>query len=171
MTIPPKFSLEQFDIKPFSSQLDLSDFNCDFEEEDLGLNEFIHKEAMDYQHDCMGSTYIFFNQNIPMGFVTIAMYAIEVKETKLRMVTSEKRYPALLLGRLGVDNNYRNRHVGRCIVQWTVAHAKALAKEVGCRFVVVLTRQSKVVFYERCGFEVCPKYDNKKKVLMNFQIA
>jgi predicted N-acetyltransferase YhbS len=141
------------------------------EEEDWGLNEFIHTEALEYQQDCMGSTYVFFHQDVPMGFATIAMYAIEVKETKLGRVTSEKRYPALLLGRLGVDNNYRKRHVGLCMVQWTVARAQVMAKEIGCRFVVVLTRQSKVGFYKECGFEVCPNYDNKKKVLMNFQIA
>ena len=171
MTELPKFSLEQFEIKPFSSQLDLSNFDCSFEEEDLGLNEFIHTEALEYQQDNMCSTYVFFHQNIPVGFVTIAMYAIEVKETKLLRVTSEKRYPALLLGRLGVANNYRKRHVGLCMVQWTVARAQVMAKEIGCRFVVVLTRQSKINFYKNCGFEVCPKYDKKQKVLMNFQIA
>jgi GNAT superfamily N-acetyltransferase len=163
MTASPKFSLQQFEIKPIVSKSELSSFDCSLGEEDLGLNEFIHNEALEYQQDCMGATYVFFNQHIPVGFVTIAMYAIEVKETKLRIVTNEKRYPALLLGRLGVDNNFRDRHAGRCIIQWTVAHAQELAKEIGCRFVVVLTRPSKVDFYEKCGFEVCPKYDKKKR--------
>ena len=60
------------------------------------------------------------------------------------------------------DNNYRGRHVGRCMVQWTVAHAQELAKGVGCRFVVVLTVPSKVGFYQKCGFEVCPRYEKKR---------
>ena len=73
MTVPPKFSLQQFDIKLLISQFDFSNFDCSHEEEDLGLNEFIHNEALEYQQDCMGSTYVFFHQGIPLGFVTIAM--------------------------------------------------------------------------------------------------
>ena len=151
--------------------MDFSNFDCSNEEEDLGLNELIHTEALQYQRDCMGITYVFLNRNMPLGFVTIAMYAIEVKETRLRIVTSEKRYPALLLGRLGVDNNYRRQDIGCCMIQWVVAFAQEQTKKMGCRFVVVLTRQSKVDFYKKCGFEVCPKYEKKNKVLMNFQIA
>ena len=157
MTSSPKFILNQFDIKPLNAQHNLSSFDCSYEEGYLGLNEFIHKEALQYQQSFMGPTYVFFYQNSFVGYVTIAMYAIEVKETRLGITAKEKRYPTLLLGRLAVDNNYRERHAGLCIVQWTVACAEELAKNIGCRFVVVLTVPSKVGFYQKCDFETCPR--------------
>jgi GNAT superfamily N-acetyltransferase len=165
-----KFDLEHLVVKQITEDVDLSGFDCS-RDDTLGLNEFIHKEAIKYQNDCMGSTYMFYYQDFLVGYVTIAMYAIEVKETRLRIVTNEKRYPALLLGRLGVHNDYRDRNIGRSICTWTIGFAKDFSKKLGCRFVVLLTSQSTVGFYLKCGFEICPKYEKKQKVLMYFQIA
>ena len=164
--------LEQLSVKKLSEELDLSSFDCSVDDT-LGLNEFIHKEALEYQKERMGITYVFCYQSIPVGYVTLAMYTIEVKETRLqrlRIIRNEKRYPALLLGRLGVDNNYRERHIGRNMCLWVVGLAKAHSNEIGCRFVVVLTKKEKVEFYKKCEFEIAPKYENKEKILMYFQI-
>ena len=165
-----KVDLQQLTVKTLDGQVDVSHFDCSTDDV-LGINEFIHKEAMKYQNDSMGITYLFYYQTVLVGYVTVAMYAIEVRETRLRMVTNEKRYPALLLGRLGVHNDHRGRHVGLCICLWTIGLAKEMARRVGCRFVVLLTSPMKVGFYQKCGFEICPKYEKKKKVLMNFRIS
>jgi len=108
----------------------------------LGLNEFIHKEAMQYQKESRGITYLFYINDVAIGYVTVAMHAIEVKETRLGIVTRKKHYPALLLGRLGVHNDYRGRNVGYSICLWTIGLAKELSKKIGCRFVVLLTEQA-----------------------------
>jgi hypothetical protein len=165
-----KVDLDQLIVRSLDEQADVSQFDCGLDDV-LGIDEFIHKEAMQYQNDSMGITYLFYHQNVLVGYVTVAMYAIEVKETRLRMVTSEKRYPALLLGRLGVHNGYRHRHVGLSICLWTIGLAKELSRKIGCRFVVLLTSPTKVGFYQKCGFEICPKYEKKKKVLMNLRIS
>jgi GNAT superfamily N-acetyltransferase len=165
-----KFDLQKLTVKSLNKEMDLSCFDCS-QDDDLDLNGFIHNEALQYQQDGMGTTYTFHYQNDFVGYVTVAMHAIEVKETRLHIVTNQKHYPALLLGRLGVHNNYRNRGVGHSMCLWTIGYAKKLSKEVGCRFVVLLTTPSKVEFYRKCGFEVCPKYERKQKVLMYFQIS
>jgi len=165
-----KFDLQQLNVRQLEEQTDISGFDCS-KEDVLGLNEFIHKEAKQYQKNCMGSTYLFHFQSVFVGYVTVAMYAIEVKETRLRIVTNEKRYPALLLGRLGVHNDYRKRNIGRSICLWTIGLATEFSKKVGCRFVIVLTSPEIISFYEKCGFVICPKYEKKKKVLMYFQIS
>jgi predicted N-acetyltransferase YhbS len=133
-----KLDLQEIIVKILSEQTEVSHFDCS-KDDVLGINEFIHKEAVQYQRDSMGITYVFYYQNAIVGYVTVAMYTIEVKETKLRIVTSEKRYPALLLGRLGVHNEYRGRNIGHSICLWTIGLAKELSKKVGCRFVVLLT--------------------------------
>jgi predicted N-acetyltransferase YhbS len=163
-------SLEQLTVRLLSGGMGLQDFDCSTDDT-LGVNEFIHKEALQYQNELRGMTYVFCYDGVNVGYVTVAMHAIEVKETKLRMVTREKHYPALLLGRLGVHNDFRDRNVGSALCRWTIGFGKELSKRVGCKFVVLLTVQPKVRFYEKCGFEMCPKYGKKQKVLMYFQLS
>lgn len=163
-------SLAQLSVRLLSEGINLQDFDCSHDDP-LGVNEFIHKEALQYQNELRGMTYVFCYDGVSVGYVTVAMHAIEVKETKLRIVTREKHYPALLLGRLGVHNDFRNRNVGSALCRWTIGLGNELSKRVGCKFVVLLTAQLKVKFYEKCGFEICPKYGKKQKVLMYFQLS
>lgn len=162
--------LQQLTVKTLDNDTNLLCFDCSLDDT-LGLNEFIHKEAVQYQKESRGITYLFYINDVAIGYVTVAMHAIEVKETRLGIVTREKHYPALLLGRLGVHNDYRGRNVGYAICLWTIGLAKELSKKIGCRFVVLLTEQSKIGFYKKCGFEMCPKYEKKTKVLMYIQIV
>jgi hypothetical protein len=47
---------------------------------------------------------------------------------------------------------------------WAIGLAERLSNELGCRFVVVLTKsESRVKFYMDCGFQECP-LNQKKKV-------
>jgi predicted N-acetyltransferase YhbS len=163
-------SLDQLTVRLLSEGMDFQNFDCSHDDP-LGVNEFIHKEALQYQNELRGVTYIFSYSGVCVGYVTVAMHAIEVKETRLRIVTSEKHYPALLLGRLGVHNDFRDRNIGSALCRWTIGFGKELSKRVGCKFVVLLTAPSKVKFYEKCGFEMCPKYERKQKVLMYFQLS
>jgi len=59
-------------------------FDCSLGDE-LGLNEFIHKEALQFQNENMGITYLFFFYDVIVGFATLSMSQIEIKETKIRL--------------------------------------------------------------------------------------
>jgi len=160
-----KFTLDNFSVKKLDAQTNLSDFNCS-EQDDLGLNEFIHKEALDYQKESMGVTHLFYLNDTIVGYITVAMGSISVKQTKLRLKSYDDkvRYPAMLLGRLGVDNKFRRRAIGKCMCKWSIGLAENLSKEVGCRFIVLVTKsESRVKFYKDCGFQECPTYGKKKK--------
>lgn len=165
-----KVDLSQLSVKKLDKKVNLSDFDCSLDD-DLGLNEFIHKEALDFQREALGVTHLFYYQGVLVGFATVAMGSVSVKETTLRLpfFGTKRRYPALLLGRLGVDNKYRKRHIGHCICLWTIGLAKELSERIGCRFVILMTNQPTVKFYQKSGFDICPKYEKKEKVLMYFQ--
>jgi len=79
---PTKFIPDDFSIKKLYEKTDLSGFACT-ESDDLGLNEFIHKEALGYQREHMGVTYLFHNDDRIAGYITVAMGSISVKMTKL----------------------------------------------------------------------------------------
>ena len=146
---------------------DLSSFNCS--KDDLaGCNEFIHTEAKQYQDENLGVTHLFLYKERIVGFATLAMSEIETKDIP-SLTPKTKNYPALLIGRLAVHNDYRKRNVGANICLWCLALARELSKEVGCKVVTVLT-EGKSDFYKKCNFKTVPKYENKRKVWLYLQV-
>jgi hypothetical protein len=166
-----KFVPSDFSVKKLDAQIDLSGFSCT-DGDDLGLDEFIHTEALDYQNESMGVTYLFYNGNQIVGYITIAMGSIGVKMTKLRLgfFGDKIRYPAILLGRLAVQNGLRRRAVGKCMALWCIGLAQRLSAEIGCRFIVLVTKgESRIKFYSECGFQESP-IDQKEMKMMYFQL-
>jgi predicted GNAT family N-acyltransferase len=145
----------------------LSEFDCSKDDE-MGLNEFIHAEALQFQKENMGLTYLFFYDNIIVGFATLAMSQIEIKETKIKLPfkTKIQDFPALMIGRLATDNNYRGRHVGENICLWCLSKVKQLSAQVGCKLIIILTNDKKKTFYLNCGFDMVPKFEKKAKKWM-----
>lgn len=158
-----KFSLNDFSVKKLDDKTDLSEFDCS-DNDDFGLDEFIHKEALEYQKESMGVTHLFYNENKIAGYVTVAMGSIGVKMTELEVeIYDKKRYPALWLGRLAVHSKLRRRAVGKCMILWCIGLAKQASIEIGCRFIVLVTKgESRIKFYTDCGFRECP-VDLKEK--------
>jgi hypothetical protein len=159
-----KFAPDDFSVKKLDAQTDLSGFDCS-ENDNLGLDEFIHKEALGYQKESMGTTYLFYNSEKIVGYITVAMGSIGVKMTTLHLdIFGDKiRYPAILLGRLAVQNGLRRRAVGKCMTLWCIGLAQRLSAEIGCRFIVLVTKgESRIKFYNECGFQES-HIDQKKK--------
>jgi predicted GNAT family N-acyltransferase len=156
MSSKNKFNLNDFSVKKLDDKTDLSEFDCS-DNDDLGLDEFIRKEALEYQNEGMGVTHLFYNNDKIAGYITVAMGSIGVKMTELEVeIYDKKRYPALWLGRIGVHNNLRRRAVGKCMVLWCIGLAKRVSTEMGCRFIVLVTKDaSRIKFYAECGFREC----------------
>jgi GNAT superfamily N-acetyltransferase len=162
---------EDLRFEILNAKHDLSGFDCSKDDE-MGLNEFIHEDALQFQKENLGITYLFFRGDDIVGFATLAMGQIEIKQTKVKLPFEPRirDFPALMIGRFATDNNYRGRHVGLNISLWCVSKAKQLSREVGCRLIVILTNDKKFAFYENCGFEMIPKYVNKTKKWMYLPI-
>jgi predicted GNAT family N-acyltransferase len=150
---------------------DLSAFDCS-KDDDMGLNEFIHKEGLQYQNEKLGVTSLFFYNGKIVGFATLAMSQIEIKlaPALLPFKVTIKDYPALLIGRIAAHNEYRDRHIGKSICLWCIEKAKEMSKEIGCKLVIVLTKERLVKFYQRVGFEIVEKSKNKERQWMFLKV-
>ena len=155
---------EELRFEILNEKHDLSKFHCS-EADEMGLNEFIHDEALQFQNEHLGVTYLFFHHNNIVGFATLAMSQIEIKQTKVTLPFEPniRDYPALLIGRLATDNKYRGRHVGLNISLWCVSKAKQLSTEVGCRLIIIMTNDKKSSFYQKLRFHDGPKVRTKSK--------
>ena len=150
-----EIDFEQIKHSKLSENDDLSSFDCSLDDE-MGINEFIHKEALAYQSERLGTTYLFRYHDDIVGFVTISMGDIRAKEVEDedQMKQSIRTYPALYIGRLGVDNEYRGRDIGKHICRWCVGFAVDISERIGCRYVTLHTTKKLFSFYKRCNFKV-----------------
>ena len=68
---------------------------------------------------------------------------------------SKPRYPALDIAYLAVQDKWRNKHIGRFLIEMIVKQARAQTL-AGCQFITVealaTSEYNAVGFYERCGF-------------------
>jgi hypothetical protein len=69
----------QLTVKTLEQSDELSRFDCS-KNDSMGLNEFIHSEATRYQEEKLGVTYLFYYVGQTVGFATLAMSQIEIKE-------------------------------------------------------------------------------------------
>jgi hypothetical protein len=89
MSLSNKFNLNDFSVKKLDEKVDLSEFDCS-DNDDLGLDEFVHKEAWEYQNEGMGVTHLFYNDEKIAGYITVAMGSIGVKMTKMDIEIYDK---------------------------------------------------------------------------------
>lgn len=132
---------------------DLASFNCDADD-DSGCNDFIHKldEAKQYQKERHGITYLFYYDETLIGYVTLAMSSISAQRLEEAETVRLRFYPCLLIGRLAVDNSWRRKGIGSYLAEWATGLAMELSEIIGCRYVVLEAKESKVTFYSGCGF-------------------
>lgn len=150
-------------ILPYSRENYDETFDCT-DGDTMGLNEFYHDEALDYQDERLGITYVFNYDSKTVGYATIAMSKIVRDEIKrrFRLPIPQQDYPALLIGRLAVDNKWRKKYIGTNICKWCIGRAVSLSEEIGCRYVVLQTDEEHKFFYEKCGFSLFKEEPNRK---------
>lgn len=161
------FRLQELSFRKLTEDVELSSFCCDKDDE-LGIDEFIHSEALDYQKGHYGVTYLFYHSNEIVGFVTVAMGSVRAKELPEEMETNDesriKTFPSLLIGQLGVDNKYRKRNLGSILCDWCVGLAVELSDRIGCRYVSPVTNKNKIDFYRKCEFKT--ENPNKERIML-----
>lgn len=151
----PRINIAAIIFRKLEQNDDLSAFNCDYED-DGGCNDFIHNEdeAKKYQKERHGISYLFFYEGTMIGFITLAMSSIiaprlDAEEEKIDLPF----YPCLFIGRLGVNNDWRRKGVGTYLANWATGLAIEMSEQIGCRYVVLEAKESKIDFYKHIGFK------------------
>ena len=89
------------------------------------------------------------------GFYTLSAYSLQRSAVSAGWVTrnTPSSIPAILLGMLAVDENYRNRGLGSALLQDAVLRSRFVADNIGAKALVVdpLTDELEG-FYAKFGF-------------------
>lgn len=150
----------------------LGDHNLNIELFDCGrkdINDFFHNDAQHFQDELFGKTYFFCLQNKPERIVaafTVANASIFTKHlpnSRRKKIGSEVRhekgllnYPAVLLGRLGVDKEFHGNHIGTQIIDFVARWFSSNDNPSGCRHLIVDAYNEKelIDFYRKSGLEL-----------------
>ena len=140
-------------------------FSCD----DDDLDELFSKDCLINQSKLLGKTYFFCLKSQPDTIVTAFSLSNDsirltnritdeykeqfLTDTELRDKTL-KRFPAVLIGRLGTSKDFAGRGYGSAIMDFIKVLFRT-NNRTGCRFLIVdaLNRPDTLRFYEKNGFQ------------------
>lgn len=136
-------------IEKITPSDDLSGFNCGDED----LNEFLKKDSLEQMAKQLNVTYLCKYNNKIIAFFTLSSDSIKINRDDKHIVgINYSEYPALKLGRLGVDKRFRQRGLGTQILLLVVGCLFKLSKRVGMRFISVNAYKKSVNFYRKNNF-------------------
>ncbi len=130
-----------------------------FRSDDPELDRFFHRYAgqNQFRHH-LGTTYVALDDDVIVGYATVASCSIEVKDLPAKTARRRPPYPlpALRLARLAVSAAHQRRGIGSELMRAVFLIALEQSRRSGCAFVVVDAKEAAVPFYARFGFEVQP---------------
>lgn len=154
-------------------------FDCD----DIDLNDFLRNDSLKQQEQLFGVTYLLQDQQRTAAFFTLINDKIKLEEGQSRNYWNtqigknipynkrRKDYPAVKLGRLGVQKELKNMGIGTMILRylknWFVTNSKT-----GCRFLTVDAYTQSISFYQKNGFKYLTDKDQEKNTrLLYFDLG
>ncbi len=148
-------------IVPLARDNNLSSFSSSNED----LNDFLKNDALKSQEDLISRTYLCLWHDRLTGFFTLVTDTIEVKlieqDDGIDGYTYQK-YPAIKIARMAVDENLSGAGIGRYLLLSAVGKVHHISQEVGCGYITVDSKREAIGFYEKNGFKIIKKYENRK---------
>lgn len=146
-------------------------FHCGDTEGDKDLEDFYHNQALLFAKEKLGQTYCVLDnegdETVLVAFFTVSNDSIKTTFIPKKAVNRIERkipgrkhlhtYPAVLIGRLGVNQQYQGKHyfIGQQIINYIKIWFTEDDNKTGCRFLVVDAYNTEKVlnFYERNKFK------------------
>ena len=151
---------------------------------DKDLDEFFNSDYYDYQRQLMGKTYVFLEMESPTEIVCaftvsnasiFTNYLPNARKKKIgKDVPVAKRdliYPAVLIGRLGVNKKYLHQNVGSQLMSRIKDWFIDKDNKTGCRYLVVdaYNKPEACEYYQRNGFNYMFSSEEQEKQYRNIE--
>ena len=151
----------------------LDSFKCSSEPGCDELQEFLKEDALPQQLCNVNQTVLAYIDDVLVGYYALSCHTVQIERAEERSrygldETEYARFPAVLLGRLAVHDDYRNRGIGKKLLLHAVSRALNVADIVGCRFLIAHAYEHRVSWYERNRFEVFHRPKSKIELPLVF---
>lgn len=123
------------------------------------LNEWLQNFAWQNHNSGGSRVYLSIDRdaNQIAGYFCLSAASVDYKSAPTRVAhgLAHHAIPVALIGRLGVDQRYRGRKLGRYLVLEAFRRILEVADTMGVRAVIVVAKDDNAAeFYKRLGFEV-----------------
>lgn len=145
---------------------------------DKDLDDFFTYDCFNYAKQLLGKSYCYKLDDDPVITVcafTLSNASIRVDdlpnarrkkiESDIPHVKALKDYPAVLIGRLAVSENFRHKHIGSDVLEFIKYWFIDPNNKTGCRFITVdaYNAPETISFYENNGFKLVFSTDQQEK--------
>lgn len=153
--------------------------NCEtFDCGHADMNDFFLNDSENYSKELLGKSYCFLLDDQPNTVVcafTLSNDSIKAnflpqsrKQKITKKIPSQKRfksYPALLIGRLGVNKNFHHKGIGDELMNFIKSWFIDINNKTGCRFIVVDSYNSRIPinYYQRNKFQFLFSTEDQEK--------
>jgi ribosomal protein S18 acetylase RimI-like enzyme len=127
--------------------------------EENALDNWLHRHSRHAEAGESARTFVTTDGGRVIGYYALAIGQVEPDDATERLLKGQpakRPVPVLVLARLAVDREHKNRWVGRSLLQDALLRCAAVAESVGVRAVVAHTNEGANAFYDRFGFESSP---------------
>jgi predicted N-acetyltransferase YhbS len=141
--------------EPLRGKHDLGDFCC----EEGALDNWLHRHSRHAEAAGSARTFVTTDGEQVVGYYALAIGQVEPGDATDRLLKGQpakRPVPVLVLARLAVDRNHKNRGVGRSLLQDALLRCAGVAESVGVRAVVAHANEDVGDFYDQFGFESSP---------------
>jgi len=133
--------------------------------------EHIQKNALRDQQLKIGTTWVWvYDNNVALGYISLAMYSIDKKDILHDQYEHGKKYPygtvpSLLVGQIATHQDYECNGIGTSMISWAIKEALEYSKEIGCRTVALHPHEDVIEWYkEKLKFRHI-KRDDKQDIM------
>lgn len=148
----------EYSIKPF---------DCD----DADLNEFVLNDSVLHATQLIAVTYILEKEEQTLAFFSVLNDKISYEDVidkkdwkkikgKLSQRKQYKSYPAVKIGRFGVDKQNQGQGLGRQLIDY-IKTFFITGNRTGCKFITVDAYNESLEFYKKMGFKFLTEKDEK----------
>ena len=133
------------------------------------LNNFLKQYARQADEHNTARTFVAFDQENKKiaGYVSLANTSLEKQAAAGLLKTTVNPSPALLIGRLAVDINYRGQRLGEKLLVFAFEKALAINEMSGIQAIVVDTIDAEAeAFYDKYGFQ---KIKDTNKMILSLK--
>jgi GNAT superfamily N-acetyltransferase len=159
-------TLEQLKLVDVPGEHDISAFDCGHAE----LNEFLKNECGPHKSQRLSHSKLAILDGQIVGYLSLLADSIALETSERQWLIQKnimfQHIPALKIGRLGIEHQFKGQDIGTALVKYAVGVAFRMNEDlsVGCRFLTVDSEQSSVGFYEKMGFIRSLHKDYRKRI-------
>jgi GNAT superfamily N-acetyltransferase len=157
---------ERFRFEPLGSRHDRRSFDCGV----AALDRYLHQQAGQDIRNKVATVHVMVDTESSSiaGYYTLSAASVALASLPPEIGNKLPRYPippAILLGRLAVDQRYRGQGLGELLLYNALQRSLALSDELGAMAVLVDAKDDRARgFYEHYGF--LRLLDDERRLLM-----